>query len=308
MEKLEKQLFQAWGKMIDQIGSWLEKIVVNLPNFVIACIVFGISFLLSRYVNNFMLRILKRTSMQDTVKHVTARLTSISIIMVGIFLALGIMNLNKMLTSLLAGAGVAGLAVGLALQGTLANTFSGIVLSFVKHVKMGDWIESNSYQGEVVDIDLRTTTLKQVDNNLVSIPNRMVIENPVKNYSVTAQSRVILTCGVTYDADLDLVREVVVNTIIDNFEDVGNKQGVMFFYTEFGDSSINFEVRFWIHSTSGIEILKARGEAIVAIKKAFDKNGISIPFPIRTIDFSNKLQIAKNPEKLADSDNASEEN
>ncbi|WP_242009132.1 mechanosensitive ion channel family protein [Robertkochia solimangrovi] len=294
--------------MIDQIGSWLEKIVVNLPNFVIACIVFGISFLLSRYVNNFMLRILKRTSMQDTVKHVTARLTSISIIMVGIFLALGIMNLNKMLTSLLAGAGVAGLAVGLALQGTLANTFSGIVLSFVKHVKMGDWIESNSYQGEVVDIDLRTTTLKQVDNNLVSIPNRMVIENPVKNYSVTAQSRVILTCGVTYDADLDLVREVVVNTIIDNFEDVGNKQGVMFFYTEFGDSSINFEVRFWIHSTSGIEILKARGEAIVAIKKAFDKNGISIPFPIRTIDFSNKLQIAKNPEKLADSDNASEEN
>ncbi|WP_417443872.1 mechanosensitive ion channel family protein [Joostella sp.] len=288
---MEERLESAWDKMLEQLGSWLDAIVVGLPNVILAIVVFAGSFFISRYVNTLMLRLLAKSSMQGTVKKVTARLVSITVILAGLFLALGILNLNKVLTSLLAGAGVAGLAIGLALQGTLANTFSGIVLSFVKYVKMGDWIESNDYTGEVIDIDLRTVTIRQADNNMVCIPNKMVIENPVKNYSVTSQSRVMLTCGVAYNSDLEFVEDLVKQTIADKFDAVKNKDNVIFFYTEFGDSSINFETRFWIDSTSGLQISKAKGAAIIAIKKAFDANDINIPFPIRTIDFSNNLSL-----------------
>lgn len=286
---MKEQLSQAWDKMLEQVGSWLDKLVMNLPNFILACVVFLGTFLVSKYINKLMLKALGRTSMQDSMRRITAKLISVVVIVLGLFLALGILNLNKMLTSLLAGAGVAGLAVGLALQGILTNTISGITLSFVKYMKLGDWVETNGYTGEVVDLTLRTTTLKQIDNNLVAIPNKMVVENPLKNYSVTAQSRVILNCGVAYDSDLEMVKKVVLETIEANFEAVESTRDILFFYSEFGESSINFEVRFWIDSTSGLEILKAKGKAIMVIKKAFDEKGIVIPFPIRTIDFSNPL-------------------
>ena len=141
----------------------------------------------------------------------------------------------------------------------------------------------------MVDIDLRAVTIKQVDNNLVYIPNKMVVENPIKNYSTTAQSRVILECGVAYDSDLNTVRDLVKKTIADNFDVVENKEDVLFLYREFGDSSINFETRFWIDSTSALEVAKAKTEAMILIKAAFDENGIEIPFPIRTLDMPEKL-------------------
>jgi small conductance mechanosensitive channel len=288
---MRKQLADAWTKMIEKLDGWLETVVSYLPNLLLAIIVFTVSFFISRYINKIVKKALTRSTMMPSVQNIVAKTVAITVILVGLFIALGIMNLNKVLTTMLAGAGVAGLAVGLALQGTLANTFSGIVLSFVKSIKIGDWIESNDYTGEIVDIDLRTTTLKQVDNNLVSIPNKMVLENPIKNYSVTSQSRVILHCGVGYGSDLDFVKELTEKTIAKNFNDVDGIDEVQFFFTEFGDSSINFETRFWINSTSGLEVKKAKSKAIIAIKKAFVENGIDIPFPIRTIDFSNRLDV-----------------
>lgn len=303
---MKERLESAWDKMIEQLGSWLDVIVVSLPNIIIALIVFAGSFFLSRYVNSLMLRLFAKSSMQGTVKRVSARLISVTVILAGLFLALGILNLNKVLTSLLAGAGVAGLAIGLALQGTIANTFSGIVLSFVDYIKMGDWVDCSDYSGEVVDIDLRTVTIREKDNNLVSIPNKMVIENPIKNYSVTSKTRVSVSCGVAYDSDLEFVQDLVIKTISEKFESVKNKEEVIFFYTEFDSSSINFETRFWINSTTGLQTSKAKGNAIIAIKKAFDANGITIPFPIRTIDFSNKLDV-KN-QKVSSSIDAQEKN
>lgn len=278
--------------MWNKLDSWFNTFIVNLPNIVLATIVFAISLLLSRYIKKLALKLLGKSSLQQSMKRVIAKIVAILVVLLGLFLVLGILNLSKTLNAILAGAGVAGLAVGLALQGALANTYSGIVLSYVKYIKFGDWIETNDYEGEVVDIDLRAVTIKQVDNNLVYIPNKMVVENPIKNYSTTAQSRVILECGVAYDADLNEVRNLVKTTIADNFDVVENKDDVLFLYREFGDSSINFETRFWIDSTSALEVAKAKTEAMILIKEAFDKNGIEIPFPIRTLDLPEELVSA----------------
>ncbi|MCM5663226.1 mechanosensitive ion channel family protein [Galbibacter mesophilus] len=293
MDQLKDQLSEAWGKMIKELGSWLDAIVVNLPNLLLAIIVFVGAFFLSGYINTLVYRVLGRTSMQSSVKRILAKIVSVVVVLAGLFIALGILNLSKLLTSLLAGAGVVGLAIGLALQGTLANTFSGIVLSFVKYVQIGDWVKSNGYRGRVVDIDLRMVTIRQPDNNMVFLPNRMVVENPLENFSTNPTAKVFLSCGVGYSSDLDLVEETVLTTLKSNFDTIKSDDDLIFYYTEFADSSINFEVRFTVNSESNLELLKAKGQAIVAIKKAFDKKGINIPFPIRTIDFTNKLTMER---------------
>jgi len=276
---------EAWEEMINRLSSWVDGLVVNLPNIILALIVFIIVIILAKYVTKLSWKLLENSSLQRSMKNVIAKLLSVLVVLTGLFLVLGILDLSKTLNTILAGAGVAGLAVGLALQGALTNTYSGIVLSYIRHIKFGDWIESNSYAGEVIDIDLRAVTIKQSDNNLVYIPNKLVLENPIRNFSTTAQSRVILTCGVGYSSDLEFVRDLVCKTIATHFENVENTKEVIFLYTEFGDSSINFETRFWIESTSALEVLKAKTKAMILIKKAFDNNDINIPFPIRTLDF-----------------------
>jgi len=204
----------AWNEMVKRLESWVDQLIVNLPNIIIAILVFIMAIIASKYISRLTLRLLEKSSLQQSMKNVIAKLISVLVIIGGLFLILGILDLSKALNTILAGAGVAGLAVGLALQGALANTYSGIVLSYIKQIKFGDWIESNNFEGEVTNIDLRAVTIKQPDNNLVYIPNKLVLENPIKNFSTTAQSRVILSCGVGYSSDLEFVRELVDKTIV----------------------------------------------------------------------------------------------
>ena len=199
------------------------------------------------------------------------------------------------MTSLLAGAGVVGLAIGLALQGTLANTFAGLILSFRKKIQIGNWVETTGYSGEVIDINLKDFTLKEADNNIVIIPNKTILENPLKNYSLTTRMRVFLECGIGYESDLEKVEQLTKEVIANTFDQVEKPEDVEFYYTEFGDSSINYLCRFWIDAESMLEKLRAKTKAIIEIKKAYDKEGINIPFPIRTLQFDNKLSV-KSPD------------
>ncbi|PKV50215.1 small conductance mechanosensitive channel [Aquimarina sp. MAR_2010_214] len=290
---MNDKLINAWNKMYDKLESWLDSIVVNLPNILIASLVFIVALIASKYISKLARKILDRSRLQPSMKNLISKFISIAVVIVGLFLILGILNLDKALNTILAGAGVAGLAVGLALQGALANTYSGIILSYIKHIKFGDWIKTNNFEGEVIDIDLRAVTIKQVDNNLVYIPNKLVVDNPIKNYSTTAQSRVILECGVGYESDLRFVEKLTKETIVSNFEAVQKKDDVLFLWREFGDSSINYELRFWINSTSALEVVKAKSETMMLMKEAYDENNINIPFPIRTLDFPEGFKLIK---------------
>ncbi len=291
---MNEKLIDAWNKMYAKLESWLDSIVVNLPNILIAIFVFVAALFAAKYISKFARKILDKSRLQPSMKNLISKFISIAVVIIGLFLILGILNLDKALNTILAGAGVAGLAVGLALQGALANTYSGIILSYIKHIKFGDWIQTNDYEGEVIDIDLRAVTIKQVDNNLVYIPNKLVVENPIKNYSTTAQSRVILECGVGYESDLRFVKKLTIKTIVNNFKAVENKEDVLFLWREFGDSSINYELRFWINSTSALEVAKAQSETMMLIKEVYDENDINIPFPIRTLDFPDNFSIMNN--------------
>ncbi|WP_223034454.1 mechanosensitive ion channel family protein [Hanstruepera marina] len=294
---MKEQLAEAFGNLVSKLKGWFNTIVEYLPNLLLALIVLATAFFIAKYVNKLTKKIVDKRVSDEAVSSMISRITAVVVVLAGLFLALGIMNLNKALTSLLAGAGVAGLAIGLALQGTLANTISGIILSFRKKIQIGNWVETNGYSGEVIDINMKDFTLKEADNNIVVIPNKMILENPLKNYSLTTKMRVFLECGVNYDSDLEQVESLTKKVIAKTFEQVESAEDVEFYFTEFGDSSINYLCRFWIDAESMLEKLRAKTQAIIEIKKAYDKAGIIIPFPIRTLQFDNKLKF-ENPVKF----------
>ena len=286
---MKTSLEKSFNNLTDKLEGWLDAIIQNIPNLILAILVMATTYFLARYIKKIVLKLVKPRVPQESIANIIAKISAIVIVVAGLFLSLGILNLSKMLTSLLAGAGVAGLAIGLALQGTLSNTFAGIVISFRKRIQIGNWVETNGYAGEVIDVNLKEFVLREADNNIVVIPNKLILENPLKNYSLTTRMRVFLECGVGYGSDLEKVQQITKNVIANTFDQVKSPEDVEFYYTEFGDSSINYLCRFWIDAESMLEKLRAKTKAIIEIKKAYDKEGINIPFPIRTLEFNNKL-------------------
>jgi small conductance mechanosensitive channel len=272
----------AFEGMWDKIDSWIEALVGNIPNLILAILVFVASIVVARILKKYFRRILNRLTSNQAVASLASSVLTVLIVLGGIFIALVVLNLDKMLTGLLTTAGLAGLAIGLALQGALANLFAGVILSLRSFVNPGDWIESNDYSGEVLEITLRNTRIKGPDNNIVVIPNRLVAENPLKNHSLTTKSRVIVHCGVGYGSDLNKVEKLTKRTLADLFDQLEESE-VDFYYTEFGSSSINFTARFWLEARDSIMVLKAKSKAIKSLKAKFDQEGINIPFPIRTL-------------------------
>lgn len=291
---MKDELNKSFDLLIKKLLNWMNSIIENLPNLILAFLVLLIAYFLANYISKLTLKLIGNRVKQKSVSTIIARLTTVVIVMVGLFLALGILNLSQTITSLITGAGVLGLVIGLALQGTLSNIISGIVISFREKIQIGNWIETNGFNGEIIDINLKNLTLKESDNNLVMIPNKIILENPMKNYSLTPYIRVDLSCGVGYESDLEFVEKLTKDTLEKTFEKIDESKPVEFFYTEFGDSSINFRCRFWIKGTKRVHTLNATNKAIIAIKKAFDKEGINIPFPIRTLQFGNTLDLEKN--------------
>jgi small conductance mechanosensitive channel len=212
-----------------------------------------------------------------------------------------ILKFDDTLKAIVSAAGISGIVIGLALQGTLSNTISGVILSFRQNLNIGNWIETNGFSGEVIDINLNYFVIKEADNNMVIIPNKTILENPFKNYSLTTKMRISLECGVEYGADLERVETLTKEVITSNFNQEKLGKNVEFYFTEFGDSSINFLCRFWIESENALERLKGKSNAIIKIKQAFDKENINIPFPMRTLEIlpNQRLDINKVTDKEA---------
>lgn len=280
----------AWSDLQDKLNDWVDSAILNLPNFILALIVFILFIIIASITAIGISKIMKQTRAQESVRIVAIRIYKAIVILIGFFIALGILDLSTVLTSVLGAAGVVGITVGLALQGTLTNTFSGIVLSFMPKIQIGDWIETNGFSGFVTDINLRSLTLKTADQNLVILPNSKIVDNPFKNLSTEQKSIAILECGVGYESDLEFVEKITIKAI-ENAIPQDNKEKVELFFKEFGNSSINYEIRFWIKETNAKDELLAKHIAVKAIKKAYNENNINIPFPIRTLDFGkNKFR------------------
>lgn len=275
--------------ILEQLTNWYNSFLRLLPNIVIAFVVLLIAYFISKYVDKGIRKLMGNRA-QPSVRRLSGKAMAIVVVIGGIFIALSVLKLNDAVQGIIAGAGISGLVIGLALQGSLSNIISGVVLSFRTQVKVGDWIETTDYAGKVMEIQLDKFILKQADNNLVIIPNKIIIDNPLKNWSLTPRTRITLNCGVGYESDLEMVKQLSIDTIGDLFKQQGVEE-IEFFYNEFGDSSINFMIRFWTDATTVKQKHQALSDAVIGLKKAFDGKNVNIPFPIRTLEFNNNLQM-----------------
>jgi small conductance mechanosensitive channel len=213
------------------------------------------------------------------------RLVFIAVVSAGTFVALGVLQLDKTVTSLIAGAGILTLVIGLAFQDLASNFIAGLLLQLRQPFRTGALIRSNDYYGTVEHINLRATVIRTLTGQRVYIPNKDVFNQPIENFNAYGRRRVDLPVGISYGDDLERAQAIAIAAV----EGVPGREAerpVELFYEGFGDSSINFTVRFWIPFEREPDYLEARSQAVLRIKKAFDEQGVTIPFPIRTLDFS----------------------
>lgn len=278
---------EAYNLLSDKLESWLQALILILPNFVLAALILTCFYFLAKGIKALILKFIPKVSHIETINRLIATIIYVAIICVGLFIALSVLQLDKAVTSILAGAGIIGLALGFAFQDIAANFIAGIMLSFRRPFEKGHIIESQDYMGVVQRITLRTTIIHTFTGQKVMIPNKDVFQNPMTNYTSTHRRRVDLDVGVSYGDDLEKVKKVTI-AAVENLEGISKNDDVSFIYTGFGDSSINFTIRIWAAGTEQPQHLKLKSDAIMAIKSAFDENDIMIPFPIRTLDFGIK--------------------
>ena len=267
--------------------NWWDALLLKVPNFIIGILVFLIFVLFAKFFGHLLYRVMKRSVKQESIRQVVLKIFRGIIWLTGFLAFLIILDLGVIMTSILGLAGVTSLAIGLAMQGVLNNTFSGVILSFLPSLKIGDWVETNGLEGTVSEITLRSVLILRPDNNFVAVPNSQILESPFINYSLTPRIRISIDCGVSYDSDLSKVVDITTNALAKTFKQKKNEE-VEFFYTEFAESSINFTVRFWGDSSNKKEELHLIHQAILVIKETFDQNGITIPFPMRTVEIKGQ--------------------
>ncbi len=279
---------KAWSLLVGKVLGWTRDFVLLLPNLAVAVVVLIGFWLLAKLARNVLHRLLRRVSHSEQVTRLLEQVLFLALVAAGFFIALGILGLQKTVASLLAGAGILGLALGFAFQDIAANFMAGIYLSIEHPFRAGHLIESKDIQGVVKRVRLRWTEIRAPQGQVILVPNKQVFENPITNFSATGQRRVDLKAGVSYGDDLGAVKRVAVQAI----EQMPSRKPdteVELFFEELGDSSITLVVRFWIDFTSRqADYLRAKSDAIERLKKAFDDNGITMPFPTRTLDFAVK--------------------
>jgi small conductance mechanosensitive channel len=278
----------AFDIIYNKVNGWWETSVSMFPNFVVAMIVLIVFFVVAKYVKHLLKKFFQKFYGQSAVINLFSNIVYLSVLTAGLFVALDILDLDKTVTSMLAGLGIIGLALGFAFQEIAANFISGIILSINKPFTIGDIVEVDGNIGTIEFVSLRTTNIRTFQGQKVMIPNKTIFQNAIINYTENGKRRVDLEVGVSYGDDLEKVQKVTLEAI-SSLDDIIKDEGVQFYYTDYGDSSINFVVMFWTeYKIKHSEYLEAQHRAIIAINKAFKANDITIPFPIRTLDFGIK--------------------
>ena len=279
---------EAATGLVGKLEGWFDTFVLYLPNLVVALLIVVVAALVARLVRRAVTAVLHRVTnhapQAANVVDLLATIAYIAVLAIGTFVALGVLNLDGVVTTLLAGAGVVGLALGFAFQDIASNFIAGVLMAVRNPFVIGQIIETNGFMGTVREITLRSTIVETFTGQRVILPNAKVFGDPIINYSSMRRRRVDVSCGVGYGDDLDAAKSAAV-AAVEGLDARQATQPVQLYYTEFGDSSINFVIRFWVDFQKQTDFLQAQSDAIQAIKTALDEAGVTIPFPIRTLDF-----------------------
>ncbi|RKX29675.1 MAG: mechanosensitive ion channel family protein [Candidatus Zixiibacteriota bacterium] len=256
--------------LLDKIYEWGAQygmqIIGAIAILVIGRIVVGI-------ITGIVRRLMKKAKIDGTLTSFVAGLTRIGLM---VFVLLAALNsLGVQTTSFIAIIGAAGLAVGLALQGSLANFASGVMLIIFRPFKNGDFVEAGGSMGVVESIGIFSTTMKTVDNKEIIIPNSNITGSNIVNYSAKVTRRVDLVFGIGYDDDLRKAKSIL-ERLLSEDERILKDPVPVVAVSELADSSVNFIVRPWVKTE---DYWVVYWDLMEKVKLTFDAEGISIPYP-----------------------------
>ncbi|MCB0194599.1 MAG: mechanosensitive ion channel [Anaerolineae bacterium] len=261
----------------------LEYIVSSVMLFIPKLIMAIIIFLTTLYVAKLGYRYVEigtaRRKVDSEVSLLLARITQIAIIVFGTIWALSAVDFN--VTSFVAGLGIVGFTVGFALKDVAENFVAGILLLIQQPFNIGDAVEAGGYSGTVSNIEIRSTTIRTFDGLLVIIPNAQVYSNPITNFSKVPHRRINVNVGVGYETDLDKATDILLD-IANKLPGIMDDPAPFVVFDEFGDSSINATLYFWVRMDE-VGYFDSLDGVIKGIKTAFERNNINIPYPIRTV-------------------------
>ena len=263
-----------WAQLIDMLTTTGVDLVINVVTAIVI-------FYVGRWVANLLTRglrtLMQKQEVDKTLETFVCNLVRMTLLVFVVIAAIGAVGVQT--TSLIAVLGAAGLAVGLALQGSLSNFAAGVLIVIFRPYKVGDWVEAAGIAGSVQKVEILTTVLKTGDNKQIIVPNSQIMGSIITNYSANDTRRIDLVVGVGYGDDLDKVRKTLEDVIAGD-DRVLEDPAVTIAVSELADSSVNFVVRPWVKTD---DYWAVRFDLTEAIKKRFDKEGISIPFPQRDV-------------------------
>jgi small conductance mechanosensitive channel len=260
----------TWDEALEMVKTTGVEFGINL---VTALAIFYIGKLAVSILMRGLQKIMHARTVDKTLETFVCNLVRMTLLTFVFIAAIGALGIQT--TSFIAILGAAGLAVGLALQGSLANFASGVLIVLFRPYKVGDFVEAAGVAGSVLEVQILTTVFKTGDNKSVIVPNGQVMGSVITNYSANDTRRVDMVIGVSYDDDLDKVRATLEDLIAADdriLDDPAHTIAV----SELADSSVNFIVRPWVKTADYWGVMFGLTEAI---KKRFDKEGISFPFP-----------------------------
>jgi len=242
-------------------------------NLVLAILIFYVGKFVVNLIVRGTAKVMQAQEVDKTLQTFICNLERMVLMVIVIIAAIGRLGIQT--TSFIAIFGAAGLAVGLALQGSLSNFASGVLIVLFRPYKVGDFIEGAGISGVVVEVQILTTVLKTGDNKQIIVPNGQIMDSIITNYSANDQRRVDMVVGVSYDDDLDKVRSTL-QELVDAEDRILDEPACTIAVSALADSSVNFVVRPWVKTADYWGVMFDMTEAI---KKRFDKEGISFPFP-----------------------------
>lgn len=278
------ELHETYEVFLAKSERWINKTIDHIPNLLLAVCVLVFFYFLSRLLGNIGHRFVKRYRDNGSLVELFSLVLSRLVFLIGIFVALNVIGLDTAVSSLLAGAGIVGLAIGFAFQDLTANFISGVFIVAGQPIRVGDVVETNGIVGKVLQIRLRSAVIDNGAGLLIEIPSRKIIENPITNYTKMGMRRIQITCEVAYESDLDEVQRVTLAALQTLGLHYVEKQ-INVYFNLFSKTGVQMVVWFWINleEENGPGFDMATSEALKAIKKAYEENGIRISYPRQTV-------------------------
>lgn len=273
MEEVEN--YQVY---IDKAVAWFFEI---LPNLVLALVILVAGFWLIKLINKLVKKFFDKKDFDPSLESFLAQL--INIALKAVLFVLVITQLGVESTSLIAVLGSAGLAIGLALQGSLANFAGGVLILLFKPFKIGDFISAQGVDGTVKEISIFTTKINTFGNQLAIIPNGQLSNNNIINYNAEKTRRDKIDIGIGYGSNIKKAKEILLQICQDK-DTILKDPAPEVYLGELADSSVNLTLRFWAKNE---EFWGAHFHVMEELKYKFDEEGIEIPFPQRVIHQEN---------------------